>query len=331
MPDIHKYAPNSAGSKMVASVPRVQIGATIGDIEKELLHKAKIYATLDYIYVTDRNDVLRGVISIRQVFDLPKDVKVEEVMRKDPIHVHPHTHQERIVYLAISHGIKAVPVVDKDERLLGAVPYDVILQIFNNEVHEDVFKFGGIFHKVGSEYTTIRSSAWMMIKSRVPWLIVGVFGGIVAASIVRGFESVLSKYLVIASFIPVLVYLSDAVGTQSETLVVRSIALDPKFPLGPYLIREVKVASVLGITCGALLSAVSFIGWRDPMLGLIVGSSMFLSIQVAVLTSTFLPLFFNKINLDPAVAAGPFATMISDILTLAVYFNVAVLFLSLIK
>jgi len=310
---------------MVTAVPRVQAGGTIGDIEKELLHKAKIYATLDYIYVTDRNDVLRGVISIRQVFDLPKDVKVEEVMKKDLIHVHPHTHQERIVYLAISHGIKAIPVVDKEGHLLGAVPYDAILQIFNSEVHEDVFKFGGMFHRVGKEYTTIKSSAWMMVKSRTPWLIIGVLGGTLAASIVRGFEGVLSKFLMLAAFIPVLVYLSDAVGTQSETLIVRSIALDPKLSVGSYLIRELKVATVLGIICGMLLSAVALLGWRVPYLGIIVGFSMFLSILAAVLTSTFLPLIFRKLNLDPAVATGPFATLISDIVTLLIYFYVAML------
>jgi magnesium transporter len=126
-------------------------------------------------------------------------------MVKDLVTVGPYTDQERVVYLALSNGLKAIPVVDSEGKLLGAVPYDTILHIFNQEVQSDIFNFGGIFHRVGDEYTTINSSAAHMIRSRLPWLIVGVIGGTMAASLIGHFEDLLSIFIALASFIPVMV------------------------------------------------------------------------------------------------------------------------------
>jgi len=324
-----KFPPNTAGSRMITTFPRVQFGETVKSVEGTLVEKAKTFDTLDYVYVTDKDNVIRGVVSIKEILGISrKDVKVEEVMKEDLIVAHPSTPQEEIVYLALSHNIKAIPIVDKRRHLLGIVPYDTILQIFNEEVREDIFKFGGIFHKVGKEFTTIKSPAPDMIKRRLPWLIIGVLGGAITASIVSSFEHVLSALLALAAFAPVLAYVSDAVGTQSETLAVRSIALDPKLSLKSYFIREILVALSLALACGLLITAVAVIGWRNSALGFIVGVSMFLSIIAAVFISTFLPFLFKQLNLDPAIASGPFATMISDIATIAIYFGVASLFLA---
>jgi len=231
------------------------------------------------------------------------------------------------VYLALSHGIKAVPVIDKEKHLLGIVPFDVILETFNEEVHEDTLHFGGIFHRVGEEYHTDEISVKTMVKLRIPWLIAGVLGGTVTASIISNFENVLSALLALAAFAPVLAYMSDAVGTQSETLAVRSIAINPQISLKNYLLKELLIALVLAVVCGSLLSAVALVGWQDPVLGLIVGTSMFLSIISAVLISTGFPFIFKKIHLDPAIASGPFATMISDVITVTIYFTIATIML----
>lgn len=325
--DNHQAAPNNAESKMTIKIPCVQIGETVGNVEKMLSKRADEFDTIDYIYIIDKNRVLRGVISVKSLFRSLDDVKVEKVMDKDLITVKPLTGQRRVVYLALSHGIKAIPVVDMKKRLLGIVPYDIILKIFNQEFQKDVLKFGGITHKAGNEVTSIKSTAGVMIKSRLPWLILGVLGGTVSASVITGFEDVLNKFLLLAAFIPVLVYMSDAVGTQSEALIIRSIALDPDLSIKSYVLREFKIAGILALTCGVLISFVALIGWGTYFLGLIVGFSMFLSIIAAVSISTLLPLAFRRLNYDPAVATGPFATMISDIVTLAIYFSVAILFL----
>ena len=277
----------------------MKIGEKIEDLEFMLLTNTDAFETIEYVYVVDDANVLKGVISIKEFYACAKDATVEAIMQKKLVVAHPLTHQERNVYLALSHKIKAIPVVDRENRLLGIVPYDTILQIFNQEVREDVFKFGGIFHKVGKEYTTIKSSALTMVKTRLPWLIIGVIGGTTTASIASSFEHVLNTLLALAAFAPVLAYLSDAVGTQSETLTVRSIALDPKLALKSYFAREFAVAISLALACGLLLSIIAFVGWRNSTLGLIVGLSMFLSIISAVLISTGFPFLFKKANLDP--------------------------------
>ncbi len=323
-----RYPPNTAGSRIVTAFPRVKIGEKIKDVEKMLLDKADTFDTIDYLYVVDDNSVLKGVISIKELHASNKDANVEETMKKKFVVARPLTHQERIVYLALSNKIKAIPVVDRENHLLGIVPYDTILQIFNEEVREDVFKFGGIFHKVGEEYTTVKSSAMTMIRTRLPWLIIGVLGGTITASIISSFEHVLNTLLALAAFAPVLAYLSDAVGTQSETLTVRSIALDPKLSLKSYFLRESAVALSLALACGLLLSVIALVGWQNSILGLIVGLSMFLSIISAVFISTGFPFLFKKVNLDPAIASGPFATMISDLATVTIYFSIASLLLA---
>ncbi len=323
-----RYPSSTAGSRILTAFPQVRIGEKIRDVEKMLLDKANEFETIDYVYVVDDNSVLKGVVSVKELHASNKEADVEEIMKKKLVVARPMTHQERLVYLALSNGIKAVPVVDKENRLLGIVPYDTILQIFNEEVREDIFKFGGIFHKVGKEYTTIKSSASTMVKTRLPWLIIGVLGGTVTASIITSFEHVLNTLLALAAFAPVLAYLSDAVGTQSETLTVRSIALDPKLSLKSYFVREFAVALSLALVCGLLLSTVAYVGWQDSTLGLIVGLSMFLSIISAVFISTGFPFLFKRADLDPAIASGPFATMISDVATVTIYFTVASILLA---
>jgi magnesium transporter len=324
-----RYPPNTAGSRIITAFPQVRIGEKIRDVEKMLLDKANEFDIIDYVYVVDDNSVLKGVVSIRELYASNKEANVEEIMKKELVVARPLTHKERIVYLALSNKIKAIPIIDREKHLLGIVPHNTILQIFNEEVREDVFKFGGIFHKVGKEYTTIKSSAVTMIKTRLPWLIIGVLGGTITASIVSSFEHVLNTLLALAAFAPVLAYLSDAVGTQSETLTVRSIALDPLLSLKSYFVREFVVALSLALACGLLLSTIVLLGWQNSTLGLIVGLSMFFSMISAVIISTGFPFLFKKANLDPAIASGPFATMISDVTTVTIYFGIASLLLAL--
>lgn len=326
--DVH---PESVESKMCTNFPMIHIGSTIGDVEEMLTLKAQTFETIDYIYVVDEANILKGVLSVKKVFSIEDHTtKVEDAMKKDLITVTPEIDQERIVYLTLSHSLKSLPVVDEKNHLLGIVPYDKILKTFNQEVKKDIFQFGGLFHRVGED-ASITSSASVMMKTRLPWLIVGVIGGTAAASVVTSFEELLSKFLVLAAFIPVLVYMSDAVGTQSEALIIRSIALDPDLPLVSYIIREIKIAAMLAVICGILISIVAIIGWGTYFLGAIVGISMLISIIAAVCISTILPMVFNKFNYDPAVATGPLATIVSDIATLGIYFYVAILLLDLLN
>ncbi len=250
-------------------------------------------------------------------------------MHQNPIYITKNTEPEEVVYLALSHGLKSIPVIENGKDFLGIIAHDDILRIFNSEVQEDIFKFGGIFHKVGDEYTSIQSSTGHMIRSRLPWLLIGVMGGIAAASLIAQFESLLSSFIALASFIPVMVYMSDAAGTQSEALIIRSMALDTNLSMRFYIIREIKVAAVIALVSGLLAGLMAFITRSNPLLGAIIFLSMFFSIIASVLIATTAPLLFKKLNYDPAVATGPLATIVSDITTLAIYLGVALLLIGL--
>lgn len=320
----NKPKPSTSESIMITNIPIARLGQVIASVESSLIRKAKSFGMMDYIYVMDSRGCLKGVVSVKDMFQAAdKKRKIEAIMRKEMVTVHPHTHQESVVRLSLKHGIKAVPVVDKGCRLLGAIPHDTILRALNEELHEDIYRFIGMYGKHTKELVAGRMSAGKMVKYRLPWLVVGLFGGIIAASLVGLFEHVLSTYLILAAFMPVLVYMSGAVGAQSQTILVRSMALEPSLPARKYVARELKVAVSLAFVCSAILAAVSAVGWGSMRFGAVIGLSLFFSIFVAVVISTFLPLLLKRMGMDPAIATGPFATVLTDMMTIVVYFSVA--------
>lgn len=319
-----QYPEETAGSNMVDNIPIFNVDETLGDIEKRLINNASDYDSLDYIYLTEQNHKLLGVVSIKNlVRSKDKNVKAKHLMVKNLVTVGADTRQERVVYQALSHGLKSIPVVDDQGGFLGVVPYDTILQIFNHEVQSDIFNFGGIFHKVGDEYTSINSTATHMIRSRLPWLIIGVIGGTLAASLIGHFEELLSSFIALASFIPVMVYMSDAAGAQTEALIIRSMALDTKLNIRKYLIREITVATALAAASGLFAAFLAYLTRQNLTLGIIIFFALFLSIIASVSINTFAPLILKRFNYDPALATGPLATIFSDITTLAIYLAVA--------
>ncbi|CDG65124.1 Mg2+ transporter [Methanobacterium sp. MB1] len=318
------YPEMSAGYNMISDVPVFKANTTLAEIEKTLEDEAQQYSTLDYIYLTDENNTLAGVISIKNLLASDdKNLKANDVMVSDLVTTDITNDQENVVYLALSHGLKSVPVVNEEGGFMGVVPYDTILQIFNQEVQSDVFNFGGIFHRVGEEYTTIHSSALQMIRSRLPWLIIGVIGGSVAASLVAQFEELLSSFIALASFIPVMVYMSDAAGAQTEALIIRSMALETHLNVRKYLTREIIVATTLAVISGLFAAFLAYTTRQSLMLGVIIFLALFFSMIASVTINTFAPLILKKFNYDPASATGPLATIFSDIATLAIYLAVA--------
>lgn len=312
----------TAGSNMISNIPRAKIGDSVSIIQRMLLKKSKEFNTLDYIYVVNEKNVLRGIVSVKELLQAPKSMKVEKIMKRKLVTVKPFAHQERVVYLAMKHKIKAVPVVDKKNRFLGVVSHDTILEIFHNETQEDILKLAGIRHTI-KELEVNTASSSKMIKARLPWLVIGLLGGVVAANVVGLFEDTLNTYISLAMFIPVLVYMSDAVGTQTETIFIRSMALDPKLQMKKYFLRECKVGLFIALFCGIILSVITAYGWGLPLLGLIIGVSMFFGIFAAMLVATLLPWVLKELKADPAMGSGPFATIITDITTLFIYFTIA--------
>jgi magnesium transporter len=324
-----KFPPESAGRLMTNEIPLAPSDATIADIEKMLFEKTKEFETINYIYIVDKSRRLKGVISVKDVFRLPKFTPVSQIMKRDLVLVHPHTDQEMVALLALQHNLKAIPVVDKENYLLGIVPSDIILNILHNENIEDILRFAGVGVIKNPAISIIKASALLHFRKRLPWLILGLLGGVAAAFIVEFFEDALKAQLILAAFIPAVVYMADAVGAQTQTIFIRSLALARNLNIKKYVGREIKVNLFLALVLGIIISAISLLWWQSSLLGVILGISIFMTILAAMAVAILLPWLFSKINYDPAIASGPFATVVRDILSLLIYFSIAQVMLNI--
>ncbi len=322
-----KFPNESAGGKMIKAVPIAYSEQRILDVKNMLFEKMKELETINYIYVINKKEELIGVFSVKEIFRSPEQTKVREIMEKNIIKVRPHTDQEKIAISALENNLKSIPVVDKNNKFLGVIPSDIILDILHSENIEDFLKMVGInspLQKIS------KGSSLFLAKIRIPWLALGLLGGIFAAKIVDFFETPLKAHFILAAFIPLIVYTADAVGTQTETLFIRSLVIDSRFGVGRYLLREIKTGLIMGLFLGLLISLISVFWFSSPyFIGLILGISLFFTILVSILIGVFIPWLLQKFKKDPAIGSGPFGTIIRDILSLVIYFLITVFLLRL--
>ncbi len=314
---------DSAGRVMITNVPVVLSSATIGDIEALLFKEAANFDTINYIYVVDEQNKLSGTLSIKDVFCFPKKVLVSEFMQKKLITVRQNTDQERVALLSIKHNLKAIPVIDNNNLFLGVVPSDIILNILHQENIEDFLRSAGVNIFKNPARDLIVASTFVHFKKRLPWLLVGLLGGLAAASLVGSFEHLLSEMLILAAFIPAVVYMADAVGAQTQTIFIRSVALDQKLDIKKYILREAAVGFFLATTLGIIVTLFLITWWEPPILGIILGLSFFTTIIIAISVAIILPWLLLRLDYDPALASGPLATVIRDILSIMFYFIIA--------
>lgn len=318
---IEHLPPNSAGRLMTHHVPTMDVEATIGDIEKTLMTAP--FETINYIYVIDAHRRLKGVLSVKELFRTPREAKVKSVMHDEVVTARPHTDEEHVALLAVQHNLKAVPIVDRQHRFLGVVPSDVVLRVLHNEAVEDALRFAGIGINRDSIGSVLHTSALVHVQHRLPWLLLGLIGGMAAAVLVGFFEHALRTQLALAAFIPTVVYMADAVGTQTQTVFIRSLVVDHNFKLRSYLWREGRVSALIALVLTVVVMVTVWMWQRSMALATILGFSIFLTTLAAAVIAVVLPWMLSHFRFDPAIASGPFATVIRDLLSLLIYFGVA--------
>lgn len=325
----NKYPNESAGRLMIKNVPLASPKENILNVKNMLFQKMKELETINYIYVIDKNRKLAGVFSVKDIFRKAGEIKVKEVMETEIIKVKPHTDQERVAILALRHNLKAIPVVDKENCFLGIVPSDTILKVLHSENVEDLLRFAGIRktnNYLPAKY--FKTSVKASIKARIPWLIIGLLGGIFAAQIIGFFEHALEVKLILAAFIPLITYMAGAVSCQTATLFVRNISLDPKMSGKKFLFKEIKTGLGIALICGFLISIYSLVRFHSPYLGVVLGIALFSATIVSVIIGTFVPWLLERFKKDPALGTGPLATILQDIISIVIYFVTATLLLN---
>lgn len=321
------FPKGSVGKKITAKVPTVSSDLTIGEIKAQLPEFAQKTDTIDYIYILNKDDQLVGVISVKEITQHDENKQVKEVMVKDLVFSHPQVKKERVAHLAIKHNIKAVPIVDDKNRLLGVLQSDDLLKILYDEHKQAMNRNAGIISLPESFGTILDNGIWSSFISRLPWIIVGLIGGVFAAQIIELFEGTLSENIVLAAFIPLIVYISDAVGTQTQTFFVRDIAFNPKLDIIPYTVKQFVTTALIGVICGGLVWGLVALFWSSSFLGVIIGLVTFTAIASSTLIAIFVPYVLFRLRQDPASGSGPFATILQDLFSIYVYFLIASLLL----
>lgn len=312
---------------MVSDVPVFLVGAKVADIEKALREHVNTYRIVNYLYFTDTEKKLVGVMSIRELLTTVATTVSSDMFPMHVLSVRAGIDQEHVALMALEYNIKAVPVTDSDGTFLGVVTSDTILSILHSEHIEDALHRSGT-RKFDDPIESLRSGgAWLHFKKRIPWLILGLTGGVGAALIVESFEETLQELLILATFIPMVVYMADAVGSQSQTIFIRSLALPDELGIAKYVFRELKVTLLIALVLSVLVYVASWFIIGSAVVSAILGLTIVGGVLASVGIAMTLPYVFKRLNFDPALASGPFATVLCDSTSLIIYFSIAKLLL----
>jgi len=279
-----------------------------------------------YLYAVDENGHLVGVSSLRQLVLVPPETPLKAFMTTDVFSVQTDMDQEEVAKMVARYDILAVPVVDESHRLVGIVTVDDVIDIFRAEATEDILKMAG----VGDEFIETKSIS-KSTRTRLPWLFASCLGGIVAFYVINHFESSLSRFAYLAAFIPVIMGMGGNIGTQSSTIVVRGLATGRLSvrDIRTVVFKELVIGGMLGVFYGLLIGAVAQVSYSRLSFALAVALAVLSSMSVAALVGSLVPMFFARLNIDPAVATGPFVTTAIDIISVFFYFQISTILLGI--
>jgi len=330
-----QYEPDTAGGLMTPDVFTLLQDTTAKEAIAQL-QESESAEMVFYVYVVEENNHLVGVISLRQLLTVVPTTTLKKIMIHNVLTVTPETDQEDVAKIVSRYNILAVPVVDEFNKLLGIVTVDDVIDVIREEATEDILQMAG----AGSDHEIASKSAWENAKIRMPWLFASLLGGLAAFYIISQFENTLSKIAILAAFIPVIMGMGGNIGMQSSTIVVRGLATGRIAITEAWkvLFKESRVGLLLGISYGILLAfcvvLLQNLGIIDSSqnhfaLGFVIGASLAISMIASATIGTFIPIFLERMDIDPAVATGPFVTTFIDIMGIGIYFTIATTFLTL--
>ncbi|MEW9672276.1 magnesium transporter [Ammoniphilus sp. 3BR4] len=323
--NLMQYPPDTAGGIMTNRFVWIRNYYTVREAVDKLKAFASIAENIYYLYVLDEEKKLVGVVSYRDLLLANLYDKVDDIMFTRVISVSVDADQEEVASLIERYDFIAVPVVDHENRVVGIVTVDDVLDVIIQEANEDIEKLSATGKSIDFQTSAIVASF-----RRLPWLILLLFIGIISGSIISQFEDTLHQAVSLAYFMPMIAGMTGNTGTQSLAVVVRGLVgqdIDRKTVVR-LIFREFGVGFIIGLVCSVLISVVAYVWKGDFVLGLVVGSSLLLTLIIGTLAGTVIPLLLYRFDVDPAVASGPLITTLNDIFSLTVYFGIATVFLS---
>ncbi len=323
--DLLHYEEYTAGSIMTTEYVVIPENSTARSAMTILRNEAPEAETIYYIFVVNEENKLTGVVSLRDLIICDEDTLIRSIMNERVVSVSVSEDQEEVARMIKDYNFLAVPVVDFQNHLLGIITVDDILDVLEEEANDDYSKLAAV-----SEMDTFDKGPLTAAKKRLPWLIILLFLGMITANLMGIFEKTLDQVAILAVFIPLIAGMAGNSGTQALAVAVRGIATgdieeQSKMKL---LIREAGTGLITGLVCGVVVVAIVYFWQHQLLLGLLVGAAIFGSIFVATLAGSFVPLLIHRMNIDPAVASGPFITTLNDIISILIYLGLASIFLT---
>lgn len=315
-----QHPAETAGQHLVTRVPLAQPSETVGTVVARLGERE--LDTVEAVFVVGDDGALVGAIRIADLLRAPKPQSIDELVDRSYPRVEVHHDQEHVAAAVLGCGATSAAVVDGRGRLLGAVPAIALLEILRHEHVEDLHVLAGIRREADQTRSALESPPTRRARHRLPWLLVGLAGSMLAAIVMARFEKVLESQLAVAFFVPAIVYLADAIGTQTEAIVVRGLSLN-RLSLRQLLSAELRTGLLIGLTLAVLALPIIVVVFGDVRLAVSVATAIFVAGGVATTIGLLLPWFLQRIGSDPAYGSGPVATIIQDVLSLLIYFVIA--------
>jgi magnesium transporter len=305
----------------IACHPHMTVDETIEHFKKS----SEDIETIYYIYITDRDEKLIGVASLRDLLLSKPDALIAEVMETKLIFVRPEQDVEEVADMMSKYDLAAIPVVDAEGVIQGVVTIDDIMDVMREEATDDIYKIAGTSEVKFGHIED--ASALDIVKSRVPWLLLCLIGGLISSMVIGRFEKTISAIVVLAAFMPVIAGMAGNAGLQVSTTMVRNIALNSIKSHWRYIGKELSAGFMIAGVTGFAVAVAAGLLKGIPALGLVVGIAMFLSISSSTMLAILAPTVADRVGIDPAITAGPFVTVFNDILGLTIYFTVATVFM----
>lgn len=324
--DLLEYDEETAGGIMAKELVSVNENWSVATCLKEISRQAENVDDIYYVYVVDDDNKLKGVLSLKKLILNSTSTLIRNIYNMDVRWVNTSTPQEEVAQIMEKYDLVAIPVVDEIGRLKGRITFDDVMDVIREEAERDYNMVSGITGDI-----EVNDKVWQLTRARVPWLMVGLFGGIMGAQVIGAHESALSQVPATAFFIPLIAAMAGNVGVQSSSIVVQTLASGVRDFTSPWekLLKQLGVAFLTGTIFSVLIFLYNLLFSDSMSLTWAVSLSLFIVMIIASVFGSLIPLALYRMKIDPAVATGPFITTLNDVLGLTIYLLVSRLFLSI--
>lgn len=319
------YEEYTAGSIMTTEYVSIPQYSTVRSAMTILRNEAPSAETIYYVFVVDEDNRLTGVVSLRDLIITDEDTLIQTIMNDRVVSVLVSDDQEDVARTTQDYNLLAVPVVDFQQHMLGIITVDDVIDVLDEEASDDYSKLAAV-----SNMDSFDKTSFAAAKKRIPWLIILLVLGMLTANLIDLFTDTISQVALLAAFIPLIAGTAGNSGTQALAVAVRGIATrdvedESKFKL---LLREAGTGLITGLICAIFVVGLIFVWKHEFIIALLVGAAILVSIFVATISGSFIPLFMHRMKIDPAVASGPFITTLNDVISIIIYLGLATMFIN---